>query len=135
MFAAGWQTRVWPEIKNPRALMKFAEEKVRVRERYKSENRKLDFAFLPPNEWPAAISELKPQFVLVEPGYLLVALTRNADNLQAIAVIADMAAFKKDEGSWSVEATADARIKRVLSKATGDAAEPISGQNGTRPSK
>ncbi|MGC4073104.1 MAG: hypothetical protein QM760_11395 [Nibricoccus sp.] len=116
LVALAWQARVWPEIKDASPLATFAKEKTQVREQYLSKDRKLDFAFLPEKEWPEEISAMKPQAVLIERGYLLIALAFDLERMQAIAVVSDTAAFKKDEASWLIEQTSDSRIKRVFTK-------------------
>jgi hypothetical protein len=114
--ALAWQARAWPEIKDASPLVTFAKETTQTREKYQSKNRKLDFAFLPEKEWPTAIAEMKPQAVLVERGYLLIALVFDLESMQAIAVISDDSHFEKDRQSWLVEDTADPRIKHVVTK-------------------
>ena len=116
LVAISLQARVWPEIKDASLLVTFAKEKSQTREQYQSKNRKLDFAFLPEGEWPKAISEMNPRAILIERGYLLVALEFDLESLQAVAVISDDSQFQKDKQSWIIEDTSDPRIKYVFSK-------------------
>jgi hypothetical protein len=112
------QARPWPTIKDASPLVAFAKEKIQVRERYLTDNRKLDFAFLPEAEWPQEISALKPQGVLIERDCLMIMLVFDLDSFQAIAVVPDTAAFAKDAAeALLVENTSDPRIKRVVTKA------------------
>ncbi len=116
MVALAWQARAWPEIKDASTLVTFSKEKTQAREKYQSKDRKLDFAFLPEKEWTEEISAMKPQAVLIERGYLLIALVFDLERMQAIAVVTDAAAFEKDASSWFIEPTSDSRIKRVFTK-------------------
>ncbi|MBI5380627.1 MAG: hypothetical protein HZA31_01885 [Opitutae bacterium] len=112
--ASAWQIREWPVIDDSGPLVELAKEKIPIRERYLTQSRKLDFAFLPEKEWPEAVSRLKPQAVLIERGYLLIALVLDIDHMQAFAVIVDEKRFKEDSDDMIVESAGHDRIKRVI---------------------
>jgi hypothetical protein len=116
LVALAWQARVWPEIKDVSPLVTFTKEMTQARDRYKLQNQKFDFAFLPEKEWPKVIADMKPQAVLIERGYILIALVFDAESMQAIAVISEDSLFQKDKQSWIIEDTSDPRIKHVFSK-------------------
>lgn len=105
----------WPVLEKAEIWSSFAKEKIKERNRYLSNDSKLNIAVLPKEEWPPYFEAVKPAIVIIEKNYLCIVLSAESKFSRSIIIYPEAYDFKEERKTYVIEEGRSSNVKRMSS--------------------